>query len=57
MKKLGISYNVGTLEKSVLLGAVKILRKVLSIKKRLENSNGGGGGGPGKEEKNLKKKG
>ena len=32
MKKLGMSYNVGTLQKSVLLGTAKILRKVLSIK-------------------------
>ena len=32
LKKLGISYNVGTLQKSVLLGAANILRKVLSIK-------------------------
>ena len=33
LKKLGISYNVGTLQKSVLLGTANILRKVLSIKK------------------------
>ena len=32
LKKLGISYNVVTLQKSVLLGTVNILRKVLSIK-------------------------
>ena len=32
LKKLGISYNVGTLQKSVLLGTVNILRKVISIK-------------------------
>ena len=32
MKKLGMPYNVGTLQKSVLLGTAKILRKVLSIK-------------------------
>ena len=32
LKKLGISYNVGTLQKSVLLGTANILRKVLSIK-------------------------
>ena len=31
-KKLGISYNLGTLQKSVLLGTAKILRKVLPIK-------------------------
>ena len=31
LKKLGISYNVGTLQKSVLLGTANILRKVLSI--------------------------
>ena len=30
--KLGISYNVGALQKSVLLGTANILRKVLSIK-------------------------
>ena len=32
LNKLGISYNVGTLQKSVLLGTANILRKVLSIK-------------------------
>ena len=32
LNKLGISYNVGTLQKSLLLGTVNILRKVLSIK-------------------------
>ena len=32
LKNLGISYNVGTLQKSVLLGIANILRKVLSIK-------------------------
>ena len=32
LKKLGISYNVGTLQKSVLLGTANIIRKVLSIK-------------------------
>ena len=32
LKKLGISYNVGTLQKSVLLGTANSLRKVLSIK-------------------------
>ena len=32
LKKLGISYNGGTLQKSLLLGTVNILRKVLSIK-------------------------
>ena len=32
LKKLGISYNVGTLQKSVLLGTANIPRKVLSIK-------------------------
>ena len=33
-EKLGISYNVGTLQKSVLLGTAEILRKVLSIKQK-----------------------
>ena len=32
LKKLGISYNLGTLQKSVLLGTANILRKVISIK-------------------------
>ena len=32
LEKLGISYNVGTLQKSVLLGTANILKKVLSIK-------------------------
>ena len=32
LKKLGISYNAETLQKSVLLGTANILRKVLSIK-------------------------
>ena len=32
LKKLGIPYNVETLQKSVLLGTANILRKVLSIK-------------------------
>ena len=32
LEKLGISYNVETLQKSVLLGTANILRKVLSIK-------------------------
>ena len=32
LKKLGISYNVVTLQKSVLLGTSNILRKALSIK-------------------------
>ena len=32
LKKLGISYNVGTLQKSVLRGTANIIRKVLSIK-------------------------
>ena len=32
LKKLDISYNVETLQKSVLLGIANILRKVLSIK-------------------------
>ena len=32
LKKLGISYNVGTLQKPVLLRIANILRKVLSIK-------------------------
>ena len=32
LNKLGISYNVGALQKSVLLGTANILRKVLSIK-------------------------
>ena len=31
-KKIDISYNVETLQKSVLLGTANILRKVLSIK-------------------------
>ena len=40
-EKLGISYNVGTLQKSVLLGTAEILRKVLSIKQqKIENSRG-----------------
>ena len=43
MKKSDISYNVETLQKSVLLGTANILRKVLSIKQqRLENSRGVG---------------
>ena len=33
LKKLAISYNVGTLKKSISLGTVNFLRKVLSIKK------------------------
>ena len=32
LKKLDISSNLGTLQKSVLLGTVTIIRKVLSIK-------------------------
>ena len=32
LKKLDISYNAETLQKSVLLGSANILRKVLSIK-------------------------
>ena len=41
LRKLGISYNVETLQKSVLLGTANILRKVLSIKQqRLENNRG-----------------
>ena len=32
LKKLDVSYNVETLQKSVLLGTTNILRKVLSIK-------------------------
>ena len=32
LKKLDISYNVETLQKSVLLGTANILRKILSIK-------------------------
>ena len=32
LKKLGISYSIGTLQKSVLLGTANILRKVLSSK-------------------------
>ena len=32
LEKLGISYNVGTLQKSVLLGTANNLRKVLSVK-------------------------
>ena len=31
LEKLGISYSVGTLPKSVLLGTANILRNVLSI--------------------------
>ena len=31
LKKLGISYNAGTLQKSVLQGTINILRKVISI--------------------------
>ena len=43
LKNLDISYNVETLQKSVLLGTANILRKVLSIKQlRLENSRGVG---------------
>ena len=33
LNKLDISYNVGTLQKSGLLGTANILRKVLSIKR------------------------
>ena len=33
LKKLGISYNVETLQKSVLLGTTNILRKVLPLNK------------------------
>ena len=41
LKKLGKSYNVGTLQKFVLLGIANIMRNVLSIKQsRLENSGG-----------------
>ena len=41
LKQLGISYNVGTLQKSVSLRTANILRKVLSIKQqRLEISRG-----------------
>ena len=41
LKKLGKSYNVGTLQKFVLLGIANIMRNVLSIKQsRLENSRG-----------------
>ena len=32
LRKLGISYNIGTLQKPVLLRTAIILRKVLSIK-------------------------
>ena len=32
LNKLGISYNVGTLQKPVLLGTANILGKLLSIK-------------------------
>ena len=32
LRKLGISYNIGTLQKPVLLRTANILRKVLSIK-------------------------
>ena len=42
LKKLGISYNVGTLQKSVLLGTANILREALFIKQRLGNSRGVG---------------
>ena len=53
LKKLGISYNVGTLQ-SVLRGTANILGKVLSIKQlRLENSIGG----RGKEGERKKKEG
>ena len=39
LKKLGIPYNVGTLQNSVLLGTANILRQVISIKQnRLQNS-------------------
>ena len=31
LKKLGISYNAGTFQKSVLKGTANILRKVISI--------------------------
>ena len=41
LNKLGISYNVGALQKYVLLGTASI-RKVLSIKQRLGNSKGWG---------------
>ena len=41
LNKLGISYNVGALQKFVLLGTASI-RKVLSIKQRLGNSKGWG---------------
>ena len=41
LRKLGISYNVETLQKSVLLRTANILRKVLSIiQQRLENNRG-----------------
>ena len=53
LKKLGISYNVETLQ-SVLRGTANILGKVLSIKQlRLENSIGG----RGKEGERKKKEG
>ena len=32
LRKLGISYNVRILKKSVLLGTAKILRKAVSVK-------------------------
>ena len=41
LKKLGKSYNVGNLQKFVLLGTANIMRNVISIKQsRLENSRG-----------------
>ena len=39
LEKLGIPYNVGTLQNSVLLGTANILRQVISTKQnRLQNS-------------------
>ena len=50
LKKLGMSHNVGTLQKLVLLGTANILRKVLSIKQQiLENSRGSEKEGVGKK--------
>ena len=51
LEKLGMSYNTETLQKSVLLGTANILRKVLSIKQRLENNRG-----VGKREKEVGEK-
>ena len=60
LEKLGISYNVETLQKSILLGTANILRKVLSIKqwgleKKIEKWQGGGGLGK-REKEGVRKK-